>query len=392
MAPEQLSQDFDFSRFGGPKQSFSYNSGVVLWHLEHVTMEKWDSIWKPAYKIGLEKFNYLPAAEQSLMTVAIMYNPEIFYPLSCVWNYQLYDGVHLDHCSSTWTTSPRPDIPEPLVVHINRGNKLETTFSLNQPKHLATNLQELRERYVVARSWYNVLSGYALGHATIERPQFSFLPAMERLHPGGRLLSHQKLCQIIPRDTYFACNISTPLSFNTDHRIHPLFVSKDHKLLTSNAKEITLATYLSIADVSKLTALASQWKGYISVTVYGTDKEVLSLLSFIEKAEAIKERNNIFIHYVYENKTFPESTTLHNTAVTYAPTYGVLVIPNNDVALSSLEKIIGKDKTSSIKNAKVDFKKNIQGLVISTSHSLLPREMDNVDRLTQLQALLANYI
>ncbi|VDL58888.1 unnamed protein product [Hymenolepis diminuta] len=155
MAPEQFTEDFDFSRFGGPKQSFSYNSGVVLWHLEHVTMEKWDSIWKPSYKVGLEKFNYLPAAEQSLMTVAIMYNPEIFYPLSCVWNYQLYDGVQLDHCPSTWTTPQRPDIPEPLVVHINR--------------------EELRERYVVARSWYNVLSGYALRHATIERPKFSFL-------------------------------------------------------------------------------------------------------------------------------------------------------------------------------------------------------------------------
>ncbi|VUZ39412.1 unnamed protein product [Hymenolepis diminuta] len=287
---------------------------------------------------------------------------------------------------------------------------------------LNTKVEELRERYVVARSWYNVLSGYALRHATIERPKFSFLQAMESLHPGGGLLSRQKLCQIIPRDTYSACDVSTPFTFNTDHRIHPLFVSKDHKLLTSNAKEITLATYLSIADVSKLTALASQWRGYISVSVYGTDKEALSLLSFIEKAEAIRERDNIFIHYVYENKTFPESTTLHNTAVTYAPTCGVLVIPNNDVALSSLEKIVGEVpaetlytnavimtdrlveqceqlihglcvfRMSSFKSAKVDFKENIQGLVIPTSYSLLPREMDNADRLTQLQALLANYI
>ncbi|VDL63127.1 unnamed protein product [Hymenolepis diminuta] len=80
MAPEQLSQDFDFSRFDGPKQSFSYNSGAVLWHLEHVTMEKWDSIWKPSYKVGLEKFNYLPAAEQIRKISLFIHLPHTLSP------------------------------------------------------------------------------------------------------------------------------------------------------------------------------------------------------------------------------------------------------------------------------------------------------------------------
>ncbi|VDL65118.1 unnamed protein product [Hymenolepis diminuta] len=120
-----------------PYYSFSYNSGVVMWNLQRLTMKKWEALYKPAYERALKVFTRLTAAEQTLMTVVIMENPEILYRLSCHWNFQLYEGVIPEECPSTWNRPPAPDLLDPLILHGDRYDKRELDFSLNEPKTLA---------------------------------------------------------------------------------------------------------------------------------------------------------------------------------------------------------------------------------------------------------------
>lgn len=83
------------------------------------------------------KFAFL----QTLITVTIMANPAIFYKLPCTWNYQLWKGVHSDYCPTAWTTTQTENIPEPQLMHANRGDKSETKFSTKLTDKLATNCQ-----------------------------------------------------------------------------------------------------------------------------------------------------------------------------------------------------------------------------------------------------------
>ncbi|VUZ39417.1 unnamed protein product [Hymenolepis diminuta] len=137
MAPEPFNVYYDLTEFGGGKQSFSYNGGVIMWNLQRLTMKKWEALYKPAYERALKVFTRLTAAEQTLMTVVIMENPEILYRLSCHWNFQLYEGVIPEECPSTWNRPPAPDLLDPLILHGDRYDKRELDFSLNEPKTLA---------------------------------------------------------------------------------------------------------------------------------------------------------------------------------------------------------------------------------------------------------------
>lgn len=67
-----------------------------------------------------------------------MDNPAIFYLLPCTWNYQMYGGVRIELCPTTWTTAQDGSVPEPLLLHPNRNDKRETSFSLKFPDKLAT--------------------------------------------------------------------------------------------------------------------------------------------------------------------------------------------------------------------------------------------------------------
>ncbi|VDL58898.1 unnamed protein product, partial [Hymenolepis diminuta] len=175
MAPEPFNVYYDLTEFGGGKQSFSYNGGVIMWNLQRLTMKKWEALYKPAYERALKVFTRLTAAEQTLMTVVIMENPEILYRLSCHWNFQLYEGVIPEECPSTWNRPPAPDLLDPLILHGDRYDKRELDFSLNEPKTLANHVDDLWHHYIVIRSRIIQLDGYAFRHEPLEAPQFSFL-------------------------------------------------------------------------------------------------------------------------------------------------------------------------------------------------------------------------
>ncbi|VUZ39418.1 unnamed protein product [Hymenolepis diminuta] len=419
MAPEPFNVYYDLTEFGGGKQSFSYNGGVIMWNLQRLTMKKWEALYKPAYERALKVFTRLTAAEQTLMTVVIMENPEILYRLSCHWNFQLYEGVIPEECPSTWNRPPAPDLLDPLILHGDRYDKRELDFSLNEPKTLANHVDDLWHHYIVIRSRIIQLDGYAFRHEPLEAPQFSFLRHLEDLHPGGRIINEASLCQSNRASFTKYCNSTEGLNFVTNHRIHPLFYSSDYNVTTNPVKGTALVVALNVTDMLKLENLANMWKGWMSVAFHGTDRETISLLTFISRSKKIKSRKNILIHYVYKSEAYPESVTLHNVASLYSPTQSVLALLHNEVSpkqekivniveqkgniksiaflegTSGYACIVGDAGICAVKPEAVfgqmeELRDEMRGVLIPTGSALLPKEVEKSDRSTLLLALAAN--
>ncbi|KAL5962445.1 LARGE xylosyl and glucuronyltransferase 2 [Taenia solium] len=420
MAIEQAAMPFDFTRFGGNKRAFGYNAGIMMWYMQRLTQAKWDAMWQPTLKRAMSVYTWLPAAEQTLINAVILDNPDIFYPLPCTWNLQMYEAGHSEDCLSTWNRPPGDGISEPKLLHADRVDKLETRFWLGENQELAKNMVDITKRYIAIRSQYHVLDGYRFRHQPIEAPVFDFRWVMSRLHPDGQVMSPTKLC--LSKWQVFSpwCDNSKQFIFTLDHRIHPLYVSQDHKKLTENSNDVTLAISLSTNNFGEFRSLASQWNGFISVAVHATDQEAHTLLVQIDTSTELKNRNNIFYHVVYRNSSFPENVALHNTAVVYSPTRLILLIPHLNVNITELNVVIKATmarkqptdtvvmvgggnfncsytyggicalRENSIYGLTEDFSQSLQGLLFLTGSSLLPSDLKEVDRRTQLLALIAN--
>uniref|UniRef100_A0A0R3TUI1 UAS domain-containing protein n=1 Tax=Rodentolepis nana TaxID=102285 RepID=A0A0R3TUI1_RODNA len=329
--------------------------------------------------------------------------------------------VGISKCPTTWSHSNSSGVQDPHIIHASMASKLETNFTLEEPTFLAKNVHDLIKRYVFHRSRFNIMNGYEFRHDPIKVPQFSFSKAMESHHSSGKLMSSRSICPSQGDRLQSICHSLDTFTFTTNHRIHPHFASQDHNSLTRHTSGVSLAISLNIKDISKMTELANQWTGWLSVAVYGTDGETIALLKFLNTFEPIGEgRANIFFHYVYQNDSFLERVALHNVAVTYAPTQTVLLVPNLDVDFSSLEtlanSILVKSQSPNailmasnfddqctafrnhlcaitldrIKTRDMNFTESIQGLMIQTGSSLLPEEAAHFDKQTQFLALIAN--
>ncbi|KAL5111334.1 LARGE xylosyl and glucuronyltransferase 2 [Taenia crassiceps] len=301
MAIEQATMPFDFTRFGGNKRSFGYNAGIMMWYVQRLTQAKWDAIWQPTLKRTMAVYTWLPAAEQTLINTVILDNPDIFYLLPCTWNLQMYEAGHSEDCLSTWNRPPGDGVSEPKLLHADRVDKLETKFWLNESLKLAENVADITKRYIAIRSQYHMRDGYQFRHQPIEAPVFDFRKVMSRLHPNGQV---------------------------------------DHKKLTEDSNDVTLAVSFDITNFEELESLATHWNGFISAALHATDGEAHTLLIQIANSRELKNRNNIFYHVVYRNSSFPESVALHNTAVVYSPTRRVLLIPHPNVNIAMLNFVI----------------------------------------------------
>ncbi|CDS40123.1 Glycosyl transferase family 8 [Echinococcus multilocularis] len=422
MAIEQAAMPFDFTRFGGEKRSFGYNAGIMMWYMQRLTQTKWDAIWQPTLKRAMVVYTWLPAAEQTLINAVILDNPDIFYALPCTWNLQMYEAGHSEDCLTTWNRPPGDNIPEPKLLHADRVDKLETHFWLKESKELAKNMVDITKRYIAIRSQYHRQNGYQFRHRPIEAPVFDFRGVMNRLHPHGQVVSATKLCQ--SRWQVFTpwCDDSKHFLFTLDHRIHPLYVSQDHSKLVENSNHVTLAVALDINNFSEFRDLAAKWNGFISVAVHATDEEAHNLLVRIDSSIELKDRSNILYHIVYRNSSFHESAALHNTAVVYAPTRRVLLIPHAGVNVAELNRVVKANlagerpadtvvmvdganndcsymsggicalREDSIFGLKEDFRQSVQGVLLLTGSSLLPNDLEEADRATQLLALIVNAV
>ncbi|KAL5111128.1 LARGE xylosyl and glucuronyltransferase 2 [Taenia crassiceps] len=381
MAIEQATMPFDFTRFGGNKRSFGYNAGIMMWYVQRLTQAKWDAIWQPTLKRTMAVYTWLPAAEQTLINTVILDNPDIFYLLPCTWNLQMYEAGHSEDCLSTWNRPPGDGVSEPKLLHADRVDKLETKFWLNESLKLAENVADITKRYIAIRSQYHMRDGYQFRHQPIEAPVFDFRKVMSRLHPNGQV---------------------------------------DHKKLTEDSNDVTLAVSFDITNFEELESLATHWNGFISAALHATDGEAHTLLIQIANSRELKNRNNIFYHVVYRNSSFPESVALHNTAVVYSPTRRVLLIPHPNVNIAMLNFVIRANmarkqpadtvvmvgggnfscsytyggicalREDYIFDLKGDFSQSLQGLLLLTGSSLLPSDLKEADRRTQLLALIAN--
>ncbi|VDK23231.1 unnamed protein product [Taenia asiatica] len=340
MAKEQAIVRFDFTRFGSNKRSFGYNAGVMMWYMQRLTQTKWDSIWQPTFKLALKVYNLLPAAEQTLINAVTVQNPDILYPLPCTWNLQMYERVNSEDCLSTWNRPPGDGISEPKLLHADRFDKLETQFYLEENHELAKNVVDITNRYIAIRSQYHMKNGYQFRYQPIEAPVFDFRKVMSRLHPDGQVMSPTKLC--LSKWQIFSpwCDNSKQFVFTIDHRLHPLYVSQDHKKLMENSCNVTLAVSLDINNFDKFRSLSTHWNGFISAAVYATDQEAHTLLIKIDSSTELKNRSDIFYHVVYRNSSFPESVALHNTAVVYSQTRRVLLISHLDVNIADLNAVV----------------------------------------------------
>ncbi|CDS40125.1 conserved hypothetical protein [Echinococcus multilocularis] len=351
MAIEQAAMPFDFTRFGGEKRSFGYNAGIMMWYMQRLTQTKWDAIWQPTLKRAMVVYTWLPAAEQTLINAVILDNPDIFYALPCTWNLQMYEAGHSEDCLTTWNRPPGDNIPEPKLLHADRqqqqqplvtlqnvrshfhfadvshiwntgdGTRIGSFITTSEITIISVNIcfaalvVDITKRYIAIRSQYHRQNGYQFRHRPIEAPVFDFRGVMNRLHPHGQVVSATKLCQ--SRWQVFTpwCDDSKHFLFTLDHRIHPLYFQR-------------------------IQGSCSKVNGFISVAVHATDEEAHNLLVRIDSSIELKDRSNILYHIVYRNSSFHESAALHNTAVVYAPTRRVLLIPHAGVNVAELNRVV----------------------------------------------------
>ncbi|KER32470.1 hypothetical protein T265_01520 [Opisthorchis viverrini] len=147
------------------------NSGVVLMHLSRMRRAKWSQLFEWAVREVLFQYGVLSIGEQSALNVLIQNRPELYYPIPCEWNLQLWSEAVLFSCPVIWTDrlseeaicseyeSPKhgdlahPGIPN--LVHSNfspgkpeSGGNAPSSFraSLNASK--AQTMDELRLRFL----------------------------------------------------------------------------------------------------------------------------------------------------------------------------------------------------------------------------------------------------
>lgn len=71
---------------------------------------------------------------------------------------------------------------------------------------------------------------------------------MEGIHLGGRILSPPKICERNILNASLGSKNVTKLSFTTDHRIHPNFMSNNHTALKTTIHDIGLAMSLHVKE------------------------------------------------------------------------------------------------------------------------------------------------
>ncbi|VUZ54258.1 unnamed protein product [Hymenolepis diminuta] len=352
-----------------------------------------------------------------------MENPTILKELHCTWNLQMYEPVRSDNCWSTWNRSPGDGIESPKLLHADAVNKAENEFQALEPSALAKNVGDIKKRYIAIRSQYHLMNGYMFRHSPIEPPAFDIGRIMKRSYPDRQLLNSEKLCKSHWSFLKTWCQGVHHFVYNIYNRIHPLYVYQNHPILTNNSNQISLVVSVDFnKSFNELETVASQWPGVISAAILASDLEAHQFLGKVERSIVLKQRNNIFYHIVYRNSSFPENIALHNTAVNYAPTKRVLLIPKINANLAALGALISTKPTknesmkvlvpaseekfacyyiindlcalveSTIPNLKDDFKQKLIGLVISTNGALLPNELEKLDRSEQLMALVANQV
>lgn len=70
---------------------FSYNTGVMLYHLEKMRNIFWDKLWSSVAKRTAIVYGSTRLGDQDIMNAVIKQNPKIVYEVPCQWNTQLSD-------------------------------------------------------------------------------------------------------------------------------------------------------------------------------------------------------------------------------------------------------------------------------------------------------------
>uniref|UniRef100_A0A5K3EXL5 Nucleotid_trans domain-containing protein n=1 Tax=Mesocestoides corti TaxID=53468 RepID=A0A5K3EXL5_MESCO len=176
MAADQAPTRYNFPKVYGWRFTEGYNGGLVLWYASRAPQEKWDAIWKPVFANFDKPKIFLPAAEQTVMTLTAILNPEIFYALDCTWNLQLSFDCKPYNCLSKWTSSD-PNAPKPKVMHGSGAGKQFGKFALEKPKHPLVNLNQFRKAFVYERSLLLLHNDYAFRRRIERNEPFDFRKA-----------------------------------------------------------------------------------------------------------------------------------------------------------------------------------------------------------------------
>ncbi|VDD81180.1 unnamed protein product [Mesocestoides corti] len=282
-----------------PLQTEGYNGGLVLWYASRAPQEKWDAIWKPVFANFDKPKIFLPAAEQTVMTLTAILNPEIFYALDCTWNLQLSFDCKPYNCLSKWTSSD-PNAPKPKVMHGSGAGKQFGKFALEKPKHPLI---------------------------------------IDTLHSTGKFLTASELCKMNWRMLTKLCELNEEFSYTTERIIYPIYICPDFERMSFHTDGITLVMGLEITQLDTLEQAIVQWEGRISVALEATTAEAFRFIE-AHKKSSILSRQNIRYHFVLQNQTMQTESVLHNTAVAYSITNRVLIPIGDDADLGEIFEVL----------------------------------------------------
>ncbi|CAL8069086.1 unnamed protein product [Calicophoron daubneyi] len=120
------------------------NSGLVLWHLEHMRNVNWNALWKNSTREILGRQRFLRNSDQCVFSRVLSDNPHLYYELPCIWNVQVWHPKAHKYCPVVWPDRQaeveycedfkrsRVWSEIPALVHFNTSPKPYTNGSITK--------------------------------------------------------------------------------------------------------------------------------------------------------------------------------------------------------------------------------------------------------------------